>query len=133
MSTFDDKIADTTMLNVLIIEDNDTDYLLMQRYIGKLWPASVCVRAATRAEVVAVLLLQWDLIITDYHLIDIEGDELISTISEKQSLTPCLILSGSIDELRQIDVPANIFCRLEKGDYSGLMAALKGDWQAVRS
>jgi len=121
------------MLNVLIIEDNDTDYLLMQRYIGKLWPASVCVRAATRAEVVAVLLLQWDLIITDYHLIDIEGDELISTISEKQSLTPCLILSGSIDELRQIDLPANIFCRLEKGDYSGLMAALKGDWQAVRS
>lgn len=129
MATLEVQNADTAALRILMIEDNDTDYLLLHRYIRKTWPAAICGRAARRAEVIDTLTQHWNLIITDYHLIDIEGSELLGTIAAKHPNTPCVILSGSILELREIDAPPNVFSRLEKGDYAGLSAALASDWQ----
>ncbi len=113
------------MPRVLIIEDNETDCLLLQRFLGKRW-AHCDIEVADRREQLDTTLMQhWDLIISDYHLLDIEGDELLHRIYAEQPATPCLLMSGSLYEIRDIAVPGNVFAKLEKGDYDALDDALK--------
>lgn len=111
-------------MRILIAEDNDTDALLLQRHLRKLWPHCEWLCAARRSELEPALAQRWDLIISDYHLLDIEGDELLARLAATQAETPCMLLSGSLYEIRDIDVPHNIFAKLEKGDYTALDAAL---------
>lgn len=113
---------------VLIVEDNDADYLLLRRQVIKLLTPSICSRAATRAELSAALVQDWELIITDYHLPDIEREELLDTIARAHPRTPCLVLSGSAYELEKVAAPDNVFSKLEKGDLAGLRSALNSDW-----
>jgi two-component system sensor histidine kinase UhpB len=113
------------LLSVLIVEDCDTDYLLVERRLKK-WLSGVrvrCERAAARPELIAMLAQRWDLVITDYHLPDIEGAELLDAISIVQSNTPCIVMSGSAPELRAIAATKNLEA-VEKGDSQGLHAAL---------
>ena len=55
-------------LRVLIVEDNDADYLLLRRQVVKWLASSHCSRARTRAELLAELAREWELIIADCHL-----------------------------------------------------------------
>jgi hypothetical protein len=71
---------------------------------------------------------QWDLIITDYHLLDIQESELLAMIAASQPQTRCILWSGSMYELVDIDLPSNVMCKLEKGDYAGLNQALANSW-----
>lgn len=114
---------------ILIAEDNEADYLLLLRQVTRIFSSARCSRVAARAELVAALARQWDLIITDYHLSDIEEKELLDIIALSQPGTPCLVLSGSTYELRDIAVPENVFRILEKGDHSGLKTALNNSWR----
>lgn len=113
---------------VLIVEDNDADYLLLRRQVVKLLAPPICSRAATRAELSTALMQDWELIITDYHLPDIERKELLDAIARAHPRTPCLVLSGSSYELEDVAAPGNVFAKLEKGDFAGLRSALNGDW-----
>lgn len=113
------------MPRVLIIEDNETDCLLLQRFLAKRWANCEIDVADRRAQLDTTLMQDWDLIISDYHLLDIEGDELLQRIQATQPATPCLLMSGSLYEIRNIPVPENVFAKLEKGDYDALDAALK--------
>ena len=112
-------------LRGLIIEDNDTDYLLLERHLQKMLPTISCVRAENRAQVTAALTQPIDLIVTDYHLLDIEGNELLTTITGAQGNTPCILLSGSLYELDQVAAPHNVTAKLEKGDIPALRSALE--------
>lgn len=116
-------------MHILIIEDNETDYLLLLRQVKRALVEPTCVRAENRAELQQALAKHWDLIITDFHLPDIEEDDLLNTIAVSQAKTPCIVLSGSVAQLKDIPMPANVFCRLEKGDRQALLAALTGNWQ----
>lgn len=107
-----------TSLKILIIEDNDTDYLLLARRLKKALADVYCLRAENRAQMLAALTQPMDLIISDYHLLDIEGDELMQTIATAHSNTPCILLSGSAHELETITVPKNFIAKLGKGDFS---------------
>lgn len=111
-------------MRILIAEDNDTDAMLLQRHLRKLWPQCECTCAARRSELEPALAQSWDIIISDYHLLDIEGDELLARIAATQPNTPCLLLSGSLYEILDIDVPHNVFAKLEKGDHAALDMAL---------
>lgn len=117
---------------VLIVEDNDADYLLLLRQVERLLTPGFCSRVSNRAELTAALDQDWDLIVTDYHLFDIEEQELLEAISSIRSDTPCLVMSGSAHELQNIEMPANVFGTLEKGDHAGLREALTGNWTAGR-
>lgn len=111
-------------LRVLIVEDSDTDYLLLERQLQKLLEPMICARAANRRELIEMLRQTWNIIISDYHLPDIEGEGLLALIAQSHHDTPCLLLSGSIDSMVPITMPANVVARLEKGDSAALRAAL---------
>lgn len=115
-------------LQILIVEDTDTDYLLLERKVQKLLEPKACVRAANRRELVEFLLQPWDLIISDYHLQDIEGEALVTLIEQSHRHTPCILLSGSIDSLVTLNLPDNVFARIEKGNNVALRDALLGVW-----
>jgi CheY-like chemotaxis protein len=125
-----DEPGDNGTLRVLIVEDNDADYLLLRRRLQKLLEPSACERSATRAELTAALAGKWDLIATDLHLFDIEGQALLNLIAAVQPSTPCLVLSGSQQALQNINPVGGIFRILEKGDYAGLREALTGSWKS---
>lgn len=112
-------------LHGLIIEDNDTDYLLLERHLQKMLPSFSCVRAENRAQVSAALTQPLDLIVTDYHLLDIEGNELLSAIAGAQAKTPCILLSGSLYELDKVAAPGNVIAKIEKGDIPALRSAVE--------
>jgi len=112
-------------LQGLIIEDNDTDYLLLERHLQKMLPGITCVRAENRTQVLSELQSPVDLIVTDYHLLDIEGNELLSAIASAQGNTPCILLSGSLEELDKVTAPKNVAAKLEKGDISALRLAIE--------
>lgn len=113
-------------LQILIVEDTDTDYLLLERKVQKLLEPKSCARAANRGELVECLRHPWDLIISDYHLPDIEGEALLTLIAQSHRDTPCIVLSGSIDSLVALDLPDNVVARVEKGNSEALREALLG-------
>ena len=116
-------------MQILIIEDNETDYLLLLRQVKKTLGDAICARAENRAEVQSMLTQSWDLIITDFHLPDIEEYELLNTIAAAQEKTPCIVLSGSASNIKSIPMPSNVFDCIEKGDRPALEAALMGNWR----
>lgn len=118
----------TPKLRILIVEDTDTDYLLLERKVQKLLHPKTCERAANRGELTDLLKFPWDLIISDYHLLDIEGEALVAVIEQSHRHTPCILLSGSIDSLVTLTLPDNVFARIEKGDTVALREALVGAW-----
>lgn len=113
---------------ILLVEDNESDYLLLLRQVGKLLTPRQCGRAGNHAELNATLDQPWDLIITDYHLTDIEGEALLAVIAAAQPQTPCLVLSGSARGLERLYAHANVFRVVEKGDNGALRSALTGHW-----
>lgn len=119
----------TPTLRVLIVEDTDTDYLLLERKVQQLLSPTTYARAANRSELTDLLRRPWDLIVSDYHLPDIEGEALLTLIEDSHLNTPCILLSGSIDSLVALDLPDNVFARVEKGNSAALRAALLGAWR----
>lgn len=119
----------TPTLRVLIVEDTDTDYLLLERKVQQLLSPTTYARAANRSELTDLLRRPWDLIVSDYHLPDIEGEALLTLIEHSHLNTPCILLSGSIDSLVALDLPDNVFARIEKGNSAALRAALLGAWR----
>lgn len=119
----------TPTLRVLIVEDTDTDYLLLERKVQQLLSPTTYARAANRSELTDLLRRPWDLIVSDYHLPDIEGEALLTLIEDSHLNTPCILLSGSIDSLVALDLPDNVFARIEKGNSAALRAALLGAWR----
>lgn len=119
----------TAPLQVLIVEDTDTDYLLLERKVEKLLAPIACARAADRTQLTDLLLRHWDIIISDYHLPDIEGEHLLALIEQHHRHTPCLLLSGSIESFEGMKFPAHVFACVEKGDNAALRDALLGGWR----
>ena len=119
---------DGSQLRVLIAEDNDTDYLLLHRQLKKILNPGVCLRVERRTGLLEALTGRWDLIVTDYHLLDIEGDDLLGVIAEAQPDTPCVVMSGSLHGLLEACVPDNVFAKIEKGDHDSLRTILTSRW-----
>jgi CheY-like chemotaxis protein len=120
-----ETVPDREALKLLLIEDSDTDYLLMERITRKMLSPVDIVRAANGAEIIEALRHHCDLIISDFHLPGAEGEALIKMISDAQSETPCIMLSGSSYELSSIWTPPSVIAKLEKGDNIALRAALQ--------
>jgi CheY-like chemotaxis protein len=111
-------------VRMLVIEDSDTDYLLVSRQLIRLLPDAQISRASNRTEFMVALTERWDVMVSDYHLLDIEGADLLALIAAAHPATPCLLVSGSIREWRNITLPENCVA-LEKGDHAGLRSMLQ--------
>ena len=86
-------------LKVLIIEDSDDDAQLLLMQIRQAGYNPQYEIAATADQVqVALDKQKWDLIISDYVLPEFNGLETLKMMQDKGLDTPCLIVSGRIDE-----------------------------------
>ena len=119
-----DRDESAKLLRILIIEDNETDFLLLSRQIKIALAEISCARAENRHQLLQILPQPWHLIVTDFHLPDIEEGELINTITAAHPETPCLVLSGSIEHMRSLAMPDNVVGCIEKGDRAALRQAL---------
>lgn len=125
MSNSQQARAKKSVTNVLVVEDNDTDFLLIERKLVKLIKPTIVARAKNRSELNAALLAARDLIVTDYHLADIEERELITAIHAAQPAAPCLLLSGSTAHIDPHDLQINVIAVIEKGDNAALEKTLR--------
>jgi CheY-like chemotaxis protein len=119
------------LFNILIAEDCDTDYMLLEHQLKKLLLSVECERAANRRELTDLLRRRWDFIVSDYHLSDIEGEDLLSLVAQNHFDAPCLILSGLIESVPSIDALPNVRACIQKGDRAAfrnaVLAVANGD------
>ena len=111
-------------LRILVVEDNDVDFLILYRHLNKLLEFKKLTRASNRAELNSMLLEDLDLIVADLHLPDISDLELLNSIATAQPTVPCLAMSGTIADLNIKKMPKSVFAMIEKGDFRALEIAL---------
>lgn len=114
-----------TALKILLIEDSDTEFLLLERKMQKsLAPVQIS-RAAKGSELTEALKQRYDLIISDFHIPEAEGETLLAIIANAQPETPCILMSGSSYEFSSVQTPSSVIAKLEKGDTDALRTALQ--------
>lgn len=110
--------------NLLLVEDDATDRLLLQRKLVKLLEPKAIKIAINRAQLIAALYERCDLIVTDLHLPDIEEAELMQTIIGAQPDTPCIIVSGSIEHAQRF-ATGTVIGVVDKGERGALERCLQ--------
>ncbi|TDN95005.1 PAS domain S-box-containing protein [Salegentibacter sp. 24] len=86
---------DKYQYRILLIEDNDGDYLLVSEILKEIFSAHVLTRLASYASVKELQnSLQFDVVLLDLSLPDKQGTELLRLILEQFPLTPIIALTG---------------------------------------
>jgi PAS domain S-box-containing protein len=87
-------------MNVLIIEDNDGDYLIIDELLAETIAAIKTVRATTyyqAAKLISSSINSFDLILLDLSLPDAEGAVLVNNIINNAKDIPVIVLAGLSD------------------------------------
>jgi PAS domain S-box-containing protein len=91
-------------LRILHLEDNPADSQLVRDQLAQDGVAAEITLTGGRAEFLTALDQgNWDLILADYRLPDFTGLEALKLVREKNTVTPFILLSGSIGELAAIE------------------------------
>lgn len=86
-------------LNILMIEDSNSDAALILRELQKQGYQPVYEQVETAESMIAALEKRpWDIVIADYVLPTFSGLGALKLLKEKQPDLPCIITSGRIDE-----------------------------------
>jgi len=94
-----------TKLKLLLVEDNDTDALLVVRHLKKEGFEVDHLQVKTKAEMEAGLAQDgWDIVISDYSLPGFGGDEALELFKSKKPDIPFILVSGTVGE----DIAVNI-------------------------
>lgn len=97
------------LLKVIFMEDSPDDGLFISRKLKEVATVMVC---ATGPEFQEQLKSHWDVILVDYHLHGITGDEAIQMSRKMQPEIPVIIVTGSIH-----DEEASAVCRSGAVDF----------------
>lgn len=83
-------------LKILIIEDSSDDLILVERALPN--EAMAISVAGNASEVEACLKVnQWDLILSDFNLPDINGSDVIEIWKKRNLSAPLIMVSGNAD------------------------------------
>lgn len=88
-------------LNVLLVEDNTSDALLVERHFSRAGYLPEIKRVETAAEMLQALKEQgerWDVILADYHLPTFSAPEALKVLKEAGYDVPFIVLSGAVSE-----------------------------------
>ncbi|BCX81238.1 hypothetical protein MIT9_P0816 [Methylomarinovum caldicuralii] len=92
-------------LNILVIEDSDADFHLLERHLRRGGLQARLHRARDAAELKAALETQaWDLILTDYTLPGIDIRTRLQWIFEHLPEVPVIMVSGTVGEETAVDL-----------------------------
>src|ERR1700719_3718481 len=91
-------------MKFLHLEDNSNDAELVENVLRKTWPACKIKRAETRQDYLAALDQgEFDFILSDYTLPDMDGLKALDLALEKCPDKPFIFLSGTIGEERAVE------------------------------
>jgi DNA-binding NtrC family response regulator len=92
-------------LKVLIVEDSEADFLLIERYLRRHFPAIHCRLASSREELETSLRAEdWDVALSDYNMPGMDFLDTKDLIFAFRPDTPVILVSGSIGEERAVEL-----------------------------
>ncbi|MEI6557068.1 MAG: ATP-binding protein [Rhodospirillaceae bacterium] len=93
------------LLDVLIIEDSEADYHLIERHLKKNGLAVACRRVSDLEELAAALADRpWALILADYNLPQLRFEDGLALIRAKRPDLPIILISGSVGEEKAVEL-----------------------------
>ncbi|HEX9023197.1 MAG TPA: response regulator [Geobacteraceae bacterium] len=93
------------VLNILAIEDNQSDHLLTERRLAKAGMEVRCHRVATADELLAALDTgNWDIVLSDYSVPQMDFLESFNLIQSRMPDVPVILVSGSIGEEQAVEL-----------------------------
>ncbi len=91
--------------NLLIVEDNEADYKLIERHLQRAGLQCRCRRVASGNELLEALTLDsWDIVLADYHVPGLPFGEVLSLVHSHNIDLPIVIVSGTIGEEAAVDL-----------------------------
>ncbi|MBI3095885.1 MAG: PAS domain S-box protein, partial [Rhodocyclales bacterium] len=91
-------------LKILVIDDVVADFLLVERYLRQHGPRAECRHVAHGADLAAALDAEWDLVLSDYSMPDLEFGEVLQRIKARWPDLPVILVSGSVGEETAVDL-----------------------------
>lgn len=91
-------------LRLLVLEDVEADFLLLQHHLRQQGLEAQYLRAGNDAELDAALQTGWDLVLSDYILSGMDFRTALHRIQTKHPDLPIILLSGSIVEEVAVDL-----------------------------
>ena len=91
--------------NILIIEDNQTDFLLVRRHLRQQGVGAQCLRADS-AEALERALDDggWDIVLSDYSVPRLNFHDTFARIQSRTPGLPVILVSGSIGEEQAVEL-----------------------------
>ncbi len=114
------------VLKLLVVEDSEDDFLLLELLLRRGGYTAVCRRVDTAAELGAALAQgTWDLVISDYSLPGFTGLDALCLVQETQPGLPLIIVSGAISEEAAVAaMRAGAKDYVKKGDMARLLPSI---------
>ncbi len=113
-------------LRVLLVEDNESDALLVVDELSGGGFAPRSRRVASAEEVHAALQETWDLVICDYHVPSLTPLQVLDILRQRQLDVPLIVISGVVDEADMVDVMrAGAHDYMQKGNLKRLVPAIR--------
>jgi len=95
----------TASTNLLAIEDNTTDFHLLEHHLCQDGLNVLLARASSAAELDDALNSgEWDAILVDYNIPDLDFDDILSRLRAYNPSLPIILMSASLDEKSAADL-----------------------------
>ena len=93
-----------TRTNLLVIEDSDADFKLLQRVLKQQGLEAYCERVDSGQALLAALDRPWDAVVSDFHVPGMDVRETLRTVKARCEHTPVILVSGQIGEERAVEL-----------------------------
>lgn len=95
----------TEPLNVLVVEDSETDFILIERQLRRHGLNTRCRRVASCRELNEALAEGgWNVVLSDYTVPGMDFDDSLRLIQDRLPDLPVILISGSIGEERAVEL-----------------------------
>lgn len=123
-------------LKVLLVEDNTSDALLLERHFSKAGYRPEIIRVETEAEMLHSLEESgesWDVILADYHLPAFSAPEALKVLKAAGYDIPFIVMSGAVSEETAVDaMRAGAHDYIAKQNLARLIPALEREIAEAR-
>ena len=91
-------------LRILVIEDSQADFVLIERELGRSGRRLECRRVQSRHELETALALRWDAVLADYSVPGMRFEDSLALIGSRLPDIPIILVSGSIGEETAVEL-----------------------------
>jgi len=114
-------------LNILVIEDNQSDFMLVERHLRQQSLQATCVRVDNFGDMACALDTGcWDLILTDYSIPSMDFHESFAYLKSRVPDLPIILVSGSVGEEQAVELlKMGVWDFVLKGNLTRLVPAIE--------